>query len=132
MRLLSFLSPAAVSLPPPLAGKTWARWGLALLAALALGVASAGHGTPALRAGAVVALAAAAGVVAARTARKRASLAAPAPLRVLSRVALSGRTGLALVEAEGRRYLIGFGDGFVTHVGDAGAQPPPSPAGGPP
>ena len=39
---------------------------------------------------------------------------APAPrLRVLSRAGLSQRCGMALVEADGRNYLVVFGDGFA-------------------
>jgi flagellar protein FliO/FliZ len=40
--------------------------------------------------------------------------AAPAPrLRVLSRTGLSQRCSLALVEADGRSFLVAFGDGFA-------------------
>jgi flagellar protein FliO/FliZ len=38
----------------------------------------------------------------------------PEPLRVVSRAGLSPRCGLALVEVEGRRYLVAFGDSFAT------------------
>ncbi|MBX5484821.1 MAG: hypothetical protein IRZ16_23610 [Myxococcaceae bacterium] len=39
---------------------------------------------------------------------------APAPrLRVLSRAGLSPKTGIALVEADGRNYLVVYGDGFA-------------------
>lgn len=38
----------------------------------------------------------------------------PEPLRVVSRAGLSPRCGLALVEVEGQRYLVAFGDSFAT------------------
>lgn len=47
--------------------------------------------------------------------RRRASddpMSAPR-LQVISRAGLSQRCGLALVEADGRRYLVVFGDGFA-------------------
>ncbi|MGA9523697.1 MAG: flagellar biosynthetic protein FliO [Myxococcaceae bacterium] len=40
-------------------------------------------------------------------------LAPPPRLRVLSRAGLSQRCGMALVEADGRNYLVVFGDGFA-------------------
>jgi flagellar protein FliO/FliZ len=45
---------------------------------------------------------------------KASATAAPAPrLRVLSRTGLSQRCSLALVEADGRNFLVAFGDGFA-------------------
>jgi hypothetical protein len=45
---------------------------------------------------------------------KATATAAPAPrLRVLSRAGLSQRCSLALVEADGRSFLVAFGDGFA-------------------
>ncbi|MCY1035745.1 hypothetical protein OV207_30170 [Corallococcus sp. BB11-1] len=38
---------------------------------------------------------------------------APAPLSIVTRTGLSQRCGLALVEAEGRRYLVAYGDTFA-------------------
>ncbi|NOK31810.1 hypothetical protein [Corallococcus exercitus] len=38
---------------------------------------------------------------------------APAPLSIIFRTGLSQRCGLALVEAEGRRYLVAYGDTFA-------------------
>nr|WP_242588376.1 hypothetical protein [Corallococcus macrosporus] len=38
---------------------------------------------------------------------------APEPLTIVSRKGLSQRCGLALVEAEGRRYLVAYGDTFA-------------------
>jgi flagellar biogenesis protein FliO len=35
------------------------------------------------------------------------------PMRVVSRTGLSQRCGLALVEVEGSRYLVAFGDSFA-------------------
>lgn len=39
--------------------------------------------------------------------------AAPEPLNIVSRKGLSQRCGLALVEADGRRYLVAYGDTFA-------------------
>nr|WP_242544363.1 flagellar biosynthetic protein FliO [Corallococcus sp. NCSPR001] len=39
--------------------------------------------------------------------------AAPEPLSIVSRTGLSQRCGLALVEADGRRYLVAYGDTFA-------------------
>jgi flagellar protein FliO/FliZ len=50
----------------------------------------------------------------ARSATGPAAAFAPAArLRVLSRTGLSQRCGMALVEADGRNYLVVFGDGFA-------------------
>ncbi|AFE06767.1 hypothetical protein COCOR_06140 [Corallococcus coralloides DSM 2259] len=38
---------------------------------------------------------------------------APEPLSIVSRTGLSQRCGLALVEADGRRYLVAYGDTFA-------------------
>lgn len=42
-----------------------------------------------------------------------ADAAAPDPLSIVSRTGLSQRCGLALVEADGRRYLVAYGDTFA-------------------
>ena len=42
-----------------------------------------------------------------------ADAAAPAPLSIVSRTGLSQRCGLALIEADGRRYLVAYGDTFA-------------------
>ncbi|MHA7633140.1 hypothetical protein [Corallococcus sp. M7] len=42
-----------------------------------------------------------------------ADAAAPEPLSIVSRTGLSQRCGLALVEADGRRYLVAYGDTFA-------------------
>ncbi len=56
----------------------------------------------------------AAGLVAWFWRRRGGGEAAPAQsLRVLSRAGLSARTALALVEADGRRYLVAHGEGFA-------------------
>jgi flagellar protein FliO/FliZ len=46
------------------------------------------------------------------------------PLSILSRAGLSQRCGLALVEAEGRRYLVAYGDTFA-EIREAGSKPVP-------
>jgi flagellar protein FliO/FliZ len=56
---------------------------------------------------------------------KAAATAAPAPrLRVLSRAGLSQRCSLALVEADGRGFLVAFGDGFAELLGTPSAPSP--------
>jgi hypothetical protein len=45
--------------------------------------------------------------------RLRATESEPAPLKVLGRAALGPRSGLALVEADGQRLLVAYGDGFA-------------------
>ncbi|NRD56627.1 flagellar biosynthetic protein FliO [Corallococcus exiguus] len=42
-----------------------------------------------------------------------ADVATPEPLSIVSRTGLSQRCGLALVEADGRRYLVAYGDTFA-------------------
>ncbi|RKG53115.1 hypothetical protein D7X30_32015 [Corallococcus sp. AB011P] len=42
-----------------------------------------------------------------------ADAAAPEPLSIVSRTGLSQRCGLALVEADGQRYLVAYGDTFA-------------------
>lgn len=50
----------------------------------------------------------------------------PSPLRVLARVGLGARGGLALVEADGRRYLASYGETPVQlhPLGAVPASPP--------
>lgn len=51
----------------------------------------------------------------------------PEPLSIVSRTGLSQRCGLALVEADGRRYLVAYGDTFAEiHETRAVAVPPAS------
>lgn len=45
-------------------------------------------------------------------------------LKVLSRAGLSQRCGLALVEADGRNYLVVYGDGFAEVTEAASARKP--------
>lgn len=46
-------------------------------------------------------------------ARQR-TVAAAAPLRVVARTSLSPKTGIALVDAEGQRLVLAYGDGFAS------------------
>lgn len=55
-------------------------------------------------------------------ARRAASFSAPARLEVLSRAGLSQRCGVALVQAEGRTFLVVHGDGYA-EICDAAAAP---------
>jgi len=53
----------------------------------------------------------------------------PARMRVVSKTGLSPRCGLALVEADGRTFLVAFGDGFaeLKETGTNVATPPSLP-----
>ncbi|MBZ4331220.1 flagellar biosynthetic protein FliO [Corallococcus interemptor] len=56
---------------------------------------------------------------------RSADAASPAPLSIVSRTGLSQRCGLALVEAEGRRYLVAYGDTFA-QIHETRANPMPA------
>lgn len=86
--------------------------GLAALPLLAGGPAALG---PALKTTAALALACALAWLALRTLARRGPLAAAeSELKVVARTALTPKSGVALLEVEGRRYLVAFGDGFAT------------------
>ncbi|HYV43654.1 MAG TPA: hypothetical protein VFA20_02290 [Myxococcaceae bacterium] len=48
----------------------------------------------------------------------------PARLSVAARTGLSPRCGVALVEADGRRFLVAYGDGFAQLLNALPAGPP--------
>jgi flagellar protein FliO/FliZ len=52
----------------------------------------------------------------------------PPRLRIAARAGLSARTGLALVDADGRRYLVAYGDGFAQLLNAMPALPARPPA----
>jgi hypothetical protein len=109
---------AAARIPPPLR-KSFAKAGLGLLGLAALPFLSGGTSSlgPALKMVAVLGAVCALAFFALRTlARRSASAAATAPcdLKVLARASLSPKNAVALLEADGRRYLVAFGDGFAT------------------
>lgn len=52
----------------------------------------------------------------------RARFALPERLQVLSRTGLSPRCGLALVEADGKSFLVAYGDGFAVIQSTRGAK----------
>lgn len=54
--------------------------------------------------------------------RRRACAAAPAPVAVLARAPLGPGLGVALVEAAGRRFLVGWGKDGVRLVRDLGSS----------
>jgi len=95
-----------------------------LAGAAALGVAglslSAGALAPAAARAAVAVCAL--GALAALARRPPRPDAAPAPLALVSRAALSRDAGLALVEAGGRRLLVGYGERGVSLVADLSAE----------
>ena len=49
-----------------------------------------------------------------RLVARRALAAESSPLRVLARASLSPKNGVAILEADGRRYLVAFGDGYTS------------------
>lgn len=91
----------------------------AVPAAALVALSPGGLSTAAARA----ALAAAAVGAVAALLRRRARPAATAPLAVVAREALAPGAGLAVVHADGRRLLVGFGRDGVSLVRDLGAVP---------
>jgi flagellar protein FliO/FliZ len=91
------------------------------LAAVLLALAP-GELAPAAARAAVAALVIA---LAALVVRRRGGVARPAPLVVIAREPLAGAAGLAVVEAGGRRLLLGFGRDGVRLVADLGAAADP-------
>ena len=83
--------------------------GLATLPLLAGGGAALG---PALKM--ALALGAACGLALRLLSRRGRSGAAAEDLKLVARTALSQKSGVALLQADGRRYLVAFGDGFAT------------------
>jgi hypothetical protein len=100
-----------------------ARRAAALAGAAALGLAaatlSAGDLAPAAARGALAV--AALGGLAALVRRAPARARAAEPLAVLARTRLGRDAGLVLVEADGRRLLVGHGEGGVRLVADLGS-----------
>ena len=95
--------------------------GLAALPLLAGGGAALG---PALKMALALAGACALAFVVLRALSRRSSrCGTESPLRVVSRASLSQRNGVALLEADGRRYLVAFGDGFATLLSNADKAP---------
>jgi len=94
--------------------------GLAALPFLAGGGAALG---PALKMAVALAGACALAFVVLRVLARRsgAASAGPGPLKVVSRASLSQKSGVALLEADGRRLVVAFGDGFVTLLSSAPA-----------
>jgi hypothetical protein len=96
-----------------------------------LGLASlpllAGGGTalgPALKMTVALAGACALAFVVLRALSRRGAGSGAGPeLKVVSRASLSPKNGVALLEADGRRYLVAFGDGFTTLLSNAAKAP---------
>jgi flagellar protein FliO/FliZ len=85
----------------------------AVLLALAPGALAPAAARAALVAGAIAGIA--------LLAQRRARPAPPTPLAVLARKPIAPGAGLALVDADGRRLLVGFGRDGVRLVADLGA-----------
>jgi hypothetical protein len=87
------------------------------LALPALALAPGGLGPVAARAGLVAAALGAAALVA----RRRPAPAAKPAIAIISRASLARDAGVAIVEAGGRRLLVGYGSGGVQLLSDAPA-----------
>lgn len=105
-------------------------WASVALAAL-LGLSSATHLSAATAARALLGLAALGAigfwVLRQRTLRAQATFELGPRLAVVSRHALAGRTQVALVEADGQRFLVTHGEGFATVVPVEVVAPKPPP-----
>lgn len=109
--------------PGRLARSGWAvglRGAGALAGAATLGLASLSLPSGALAPGAPRAAVAVAGLGALALLVRRAARRepAPAPLAILARAPVTREAGLALVEADGRRLLVGYGQGGVGLLAD--------------
>jgi flagellar protein FliO/FliZ len=93
--------------------------GLAPVAAIGLALAP-GRLAPAAARAALLAAAMGAALV---LVRRGARPAPAAPLAVVARAPLASGVGVALVEADGRRFLVGIGRDGVSLVADLGAAP---------
>jgi len=108
------LRQAAPATPPAPGNRAWIRVALGLggLALLPF-VSGAVPGGPAVRVMAALALACGLAFAALRTLARRSAASAAVELRVVARASLSPRNALAVVEADGRRYFIAYGDGYT-------------------
>jgi len=98
--------------------KSLAKAGLGLLglAALPLLMGGAPSG-PAIRMlGGLVAVCGLAFVALRFLANRTQAATAARDLKVVARASLSPKNGVAILEADGRRYLVAFGDGFTTVI----------------
>lgn len=101
----------------------WLGWGAGALAAALGALALATPAEPA-RGLARAALVVAGLGAAAAWARRGASAQAASPVRVIARAALARDTGVALVELDGRRLVVGFGPGGVQLLAPADGDAP--------
>jgi len=115
---------ATARIPPPLK-RSLAKAGLGLLglAALPFLTGSTASLGPALKMVVVLGAVCALAFVALRLLARRSvsTSTAPTDLKVLARASLSPKSAVALLEADGRRYLVAFGDGFATLLSDGTA-----------
>jgi len=117
LKLPTTPGPGADTKPPASLKKSLARAGLGVLALAALPLLTGGvPSAPALKMlGALVAVCGLA-FVALRLLARRTQAASAAELKVVARTSLSPKNGVAILEADGRRYLVAFGDGFTTVI----------------
>lgn len=105
-----------------LAGSPRARAALAIGAVPAAALLALSPGEPAATAARAGLAAAAVGAIAA-LARRRGRPSPSAPLAVTARADLSRDAGIALLEAGGRRLLVGWSRGGVSLVAELGTDP---------
>lgn len=111
-------APAPDAKPAPSLKKSLLKAGLGVVGLLALPFAT-GHAPSSAAVKVVGALVAICGLayVALRLLAKRGlTSSAPSPLKVVARASLSPKNGVAILEADGRRYVVAFGDGFTTVI----------------
>ncbi|HEY3450846.1 MAG TPA: flagellar biosynthetic protein FliO [Myxococcales bacterium] len=98
--------------------KSLAKAGLGVLGLAALPFLT-GHApsAPAIKmVGALIAICGLAYVALRLLAKRGLAGAAHSDLKVVARASLSPKNGVAILEADGRRYLLAFGDGFTTVI----------------
>jgi hypothetical protein len=116
---------ATAKISPPLK-KSLAKAGLGLAGLAALPFLAGGTLAlgPALKMVVVLGVVCALAFVVLRLLAKRSmstSATAPSDLKVVARTSLSPKNAVALLEADGRRYLVAFGDRFATLLSNTAA-----------
>jgi hypothetical protein len=107
--------------PPANLKKSLAKAGLGLVGLAALPLLGGGGAFvgPALKMTVALAAACALAFFALRLLAQRSRTSAAEDLKVVARASLSPKNGVALLEADGQRYLVAFGDGFATLLSNA-------------
>lgn len=111
-------APAPDAKPAPSLKKSILKAGFGILGLLALPFVT-GHASsaPAIKmVGALVAICGLAYVALKLLAKRGLTGPAQSPLKVVARTSLSTKNGVAILEADGRRYVVAFGDGYTTVI----------------